>query len=257
MEVYLLIDLLPLWSILPITIAVCLVAVELGYRFAAYRQRHSAEEKESPVSGMVGATLGLLAFMLAFTFGLAGSRFEDRRQVVLSEANAIGTTYLRAAMLPEPMRTETQALLREYVDVRLEAVQSGKVNHALSKSEELHNSLWAQAVAATEKDRTPITGLFVVSLNEVIDLHAKRVMAGLRSRVPGVIWIVLFVLAILAMVMMGYHSGLVHSRRSIAVIALVIGFSSVLYLIADLDRPGQGTLRVSQQSMIDLRQSMK
>jgi hypothetical protein len=82
-------------------------------------------------------------------------------------------------------------------------------------------------------------------------------MAGLRSRVPGVIWIVLYVLAVLAMVMMGYHSGLVHSRRSIAVVALVIGFSSVLYLIADLDRPGQGTLRVSQQAMVDLRRSMK
>ena len=257
MEITELLDLLPLWSILPLTIAIALLSVELGYRLASYRLRHSQEEKESPVGGMVGATLGLLAFMLAFTFGLAGSRFEDRRQVLLSEANAIGTTYLRAAMLPEPMRTETQNLLREYVDVRLEAVQPGKLDQALTKSEELHNRLWSQAVAVTEKDRSPITGLFIQSLNEVIDLHAKRVMAGLRSRVPGVIWIVLYVLAILAMVMMGYHSGLAHSRRSIAVIALVLGFSSVLYLIADLDRPGQGTLRVSQQSMIDLRKSIK
>lgn len=252
-----LLDFLPLWSILPLTVAVALLSVELGYRLATYRQLHSQEEKESPVSGMVGATLGLLAFMLAFTFGLAGSRFEDRRQVLLSEANAIGTTYLRAAMLPEPMRTETQNLLREYVDARLEAIQPGKLDQALKRSEELHKRLWLQAIAATEKDRSDITGLFVSSLNEVIDLHAKRVMAGLRSRVPGVIWIVLFVLAILAMVIMGYHSGLAHSRRSIAVIALVIGFSSVLYLIADLDRPGQGSLQVSQQSMIDLRQSMR
>jgi hypothetical protein len=252
-----LLDFLPLWSILPLTVAVALLSVELGYRLATYRQRHSQEEKESPVSGMVGATLGLLAFMLAFTFGFAGSRHEDRRQVLLSEANAVGTTYLRAAMLPEPMRTETQNLLRDYVDARLEAVQPGKLDQALKRSEELHNRLWSQAVAATEKDRSDITGLFVSSLNEVIDLHAKRVMAGLRSRVPGVIWIVLFVLAILAMVMMGYHSGLAHSRRSIAAIALVIGFSSVICLIADLDRPGEGSLRVSQQSMIDLRNSMK
>jgi hypothetical protein len=250
-------DLLPLWSILPLTVAIALLSVEMGYRLAGYRLRHSAEEKESPVGGMVGGTLGLLAFMLAFTFGLAGSRFEDRRQVLLSEANAIGTTYLRAAMLPEPMRTETQNLLREYVDVRLEAVQPGKLDQALAKSEELHNRLWAQAVAVTEKDRSPITALFIQSLNEVIDLHAKRVMAGLRSRVPSVIWIVLYVLAVLAMVMMGYHSGMAHSRRSIAVIALVLGFSSVLFLIVDLDRPGQGTLRVSQQAMIDLRKSMK
>ena len=258
MEVTALIDFVPLWSILPLTVALALLSVELGYQVAAYRQQRSLEEKESPVGSMVGATLGLLAFMLAFTFGLAGSRFEDRRQVVLSEANAIGTTYLRAAMLPEPMRTEAQNLLREYVDVRLEAVQQpDKLNQAVLKSEELHNSLWSVAVAATEKDRSPITGLFVQSLNEVIDLHAKRVMAGLRSRVPGVIWIVLYGLAILAMVMMGYHSGLAHSRRSIAVIALVLGFSSVLFLIADLDRPAQGTLRVSQQSMTDLRRSMK
>ena len=257
MQVTELLDLLPLWSILPLTILISLLSVELGYRLAGYRLRQSQEEKESPVGGMVGGTLGLLAFMLAFTFGLAGSRFEDRRQVVLSEANAIGTTYLRAAMLPEPMRTEGRNLLREYVDVRLEAVQSGKVNEAIVKSEELQNKLWSQAVAATEKDRSPITGLFVASLNEVIDLHATRVMAGLRSRVPGVIWIVLYLLAILTMVIIGYHSGMVHSRRSIATIVLVLGFSSVLYLIADLDRPGQGTLRVSQQSMIDLRNSMK
>lgn len=257
MQITELLDLLPLWSILPLTIAISLLSVELGYRLAGYRLRRSQEEKESPVGGMVGGTLGLLAFMLAFTFGLAGSRFEDRRQVLLSESNAIGTTYLRAAMLPEPMRTEIQNLLREYVDVRLEAVQPGKLDQALAKSEDLHNRLWTQAVAVTERDRSPIAGLFVASLNEVIDLHAKRVMAGLRSRVPGVIWIVLYVLAVLAMVMMGYHSGLVHSRRSIAVVALVIGFSSVLYLIADLDRPGQGTLRVSQQAMVDLRRSMK
>ena len=257
MEFNSLIDYLPLWLILPLTIVVSLLSVELGYRLGGYRQPHSLEEKESPVGSMVGATLGLLAFMLAFTFGLAGSRFEDRRQVLLSEANAIGTTYLRAAMLPEPMRTEAQNLLREYVDVRLEAIQPGKLEQAILKSEELQNRLWSVAVAATEKDRSPITGLFVQSLNEVIDVHAKRLMAGVRSRVPGMIWIVLYLLAILAMVMIGYHEGLTNSRRSIAVIALVLGFSSVLYLIADLDRPVQGTLRVSQQAMIDLRHSMK
>ena len=251
-------DQFPLWTMLPISVAVGMLSVELGYQLARYRQRNSQEEKESPVGGMVGATLGLLAFMLAFTFGLAGSRYEDRRQVVLSEANAIGTTYLRAAMLPEPMRSETRNLLREYVDLRVEAVQQpAKLNEALARSEEVHERLWSLAVAATEKDRSPITALYVVSLNEVIDLHATRVMAGLRSRVPGVIWIVLYLLAILATVMIGYHAGLANSRRSIAVIALVIGFSSVLILIADLDRPGQGMLRVSQQSMVDLRKSMK
>jgi len=123
METTGLLDPFPLWAILPLTIVFGLAAFEFGYRVAHYRQQLHQEEKESPVGGMVAGTLGLLAFMLAFTFGLAGSRFEDRRQVILAEANAIGTTYLRAAMLPEPMRTEVKNLLREYVDLRVETVQ--------------------------------------------------------------------------------------------------------------------------------------
>ena len=251
-----LLDLFPLWTLFPLTVAVAMLSDEIGYRSARYRHLHSGEEHGAPVGAMVGATLGLLAFMLAFTFGLAGTRFQDRRQVLLSEANAIGTTYLRAAMLPEPMRTETRNLLREYVDVRLEAVQPGKLEQSLSRSEELHERLWSQAVAATEKDRSPITGLFIQSLNEVIDLHAKRVMAGLGSRIPAAIWIVLYFLAILSMGATGYHEGLTSKRCSVAVISMVLAFSAVLFLIADLDRPGQGWFQVDQQSMIDLRKSM-
>jgi hypothetical protein len=135
--------------------------------------------------------------------------------------------------------------------------QPGKLEQSLSKSEQLHNQLWTVAVAAAEKERSPMTSIYVQSLNEVIDLHATRLMAGLRSRVPAVIWIVLYLLGFLGMVLMGYQSGLANSRRSIAAVALILGFSLVLYLIADLDRPGKGVLQVSQQSMIDLQKSMK
>lgn len=251
-----LLDPFPLWTILPLTVAVLLLAVESGYRFARYRHQRSAQEKETALGGMVGATLGLLAFMLAFTFGLAGSRFEARREVVLNEANAIGTTYLRGALLPDPMRTDARNLLREYVDVRLQAVQQNNVNEAIAKSEELLDQLWSTAVAAVQKERSPTTNLFVTSLNEVIDLHATRLMR-LRNRVPAVIWIVLYLLALLAMGMIGYQGGLSGAKRSLAVIALVLGFSSVMYLIADLDRPGQGMLQVNQEAMIDVRRSMK
>lgn len=249
-------DALPLWAIPPLTVALALAAVELGYRFARYRQRRSDGEKEVNVGGMVGATLGLFAFMLAFTFGFASSRYQDRRQLVLSESNAIGTTYLRTAMIPEPMRADAKRLLRDYVDVRLEAVKPGQFQQGMAKSEELQKQLWSTAVAAVEKERTPMTSLFVQSLNQVIDLHSQRVMAGTRSRVPVVIWIVLYLLAILTMLMMGYQTGLAGTRRSIAVIALILGFSSVLFLIADLDRPGQGMLSTSQEALLDLRRTM-
>lgn len=256
MDITALLDRFPLWALLPITVGIALLSAEVGYRLARYRRLRSQDEKESPVGSMVGATLGLLAFMLAFTFSLASSRYEARRQVLLSESNAIGTCYLRAGLLAEPMGTEARNLLREYVDVRLEGVQPGKLDQAMAKSEEIHRRLWAVATAQAEKERTVITSLFIQSLNEVIDLHATRVMAGMRSRVPGIIWIVLYLLAILAWVMLGYHTGLVKSTRTIAVVAMVLGFSLVMYLIADLDRPGQGLMKTSQESMIDLRRSM-
>lgn len=252
-----LLDPFPLWTILPLTVVLAFLSVELGYRFARFRLQRDQQVKESSLGGMVGGTLGLLAFMSAFTFGLAGSRFESRRQVLLSEANAIGTTYLRTAMIPEPMRTESRNLLREYVDVRLKGVQQpDQLEQAIARSEELQNQLWAQAVAATEKERSPMTSIYVQSLNQMIDMHATRLLA-LRSRVPGVIWIVLYLLGFLVMVLIGYQAGLTDNMRSLAAVALILGFSLVLYLIADLDRPGQGTLQVSQQSMIDLRNSMK
>jgi len=252
-----LLDIFPLWTILPLTLAAALISVESGYRLALSRRKRAENEKEAPVGAMASATLALLALMLAFTFGYAATRFEDRRQVVLSESNSIGTAYLRATLLPEPMRTESRNLLREYVDVRLEGVQPGKLSQALAKSDELLDRLWSQAVAAAEKERTPMTSLFIQALNDVINLNSKRVTAGVRSRVPVPIWVVLFMLSFLSMAMLGYHEALTNSRRSPAVLALVLGFCSVLFLIVDLDRPGQGLLEVSQQSMTDLRQSMK
>ena len=120
----------------------------------------------------------------------------------------------------------------------------------------MHQRLWSQAVAATEKDRSDITSIFVQSLNEVIDLHAKRVLFGLRSRIPGAIWLMLYLLVFVAMASMGYHQGLTSPRRSPASLALLIAFSAVLILNVDLDRPGEGWLRTSQQSIIDLRNTM-
>jgi hypothetical protein len=250
-------DALPLWGLFLAILLLVLLSVEGGYRLGQYRRSRSEEEKEAPVGAMVGATLGLLAFILAFTFGLAAARFDTRRQVLLDEANAIGTTYLRAGMLPD-RREDIRALLRDYVDTRLEAVRSGHVTEGLRRSENLQDQLWAQAVAVGEHNPTSIVvGLFIQSLNEVIDLHAKRVTAGLRNRIPGAIWVALFAVTVLSLGAMGYHAGLSRTSRSIAELAVAFTFSVVIGLIADLDRPQEGALTVSQQALIDLQQSMK
>ena len=249
-------DLLPLWGLFLAILALVLAAIEGGYRLGSHRHRQAGRENEAPVGAMVGATLGLLAFMLAFTFGMAASRFDTRKQLVLDEANAIGTTYLRTAMLPEK-RDEVRDLLRSYADARLEAVQPGRVAEAVLKSENIQNQLWSAATAVgLQHPDSIVVGLFVASLNEVIDLHTKRVNAALRNRIPGAIWMSLLTMALLSLAAMGYHAGLVGTIRSIAILVVALTFSAVIALIADLDRPSEGALIVSQQALIDVRQSM-
>jgi hypothetical protein len=251
-------DALPLWGLLLAANVLLLLAVECGYRIGKWRHARTPDERDQPVGAMVASILGLLALVLGFTFSLAASRFEARRQTVLEEANAIGTTYLRARLLPEPERGETKKLLREYVDVRIRGVAEGKMAEVVARSEAMHESLWTQASAAAEKNPNSImTGVFIQSLNNVIDLHAKRVMVGLRSRIPLVIWGGLFGLAMLGMASVGYQSGLSTTRRSPAMLGLVLSFSVVLALIADLDRGHEGLLRVSQQALIDVQTTMK
>lgn len=250
-------DYIPLWGLFLAAAAIAMLALEFGYRLGTWRHARAADEKDSPVGAMVASILALLAIMLAFTFNLAASRFDARRQAVLEEANAIGTTYLRARLLPEPEQSEIAGLLREYVDNRVRMLRDGKVVEGIARSEELQEQIWSRAVSAAAKDSGSImTGLFVQSLNDVIDLHAKRVFVGLRSRLPIAIWIALFALALLGMLSTGYQAGLSATRRSPAELLLALAFAGVLFLIVDLDRSYEGFMRVNQEAMRDLQKSM-
>ena len=250
-------DVVPLWLVFAGLLAFFLIAAEIGYQLGLIRNRRAKHEKEPTVGGIVAAELGLFAFLLAFTFGLAGARFEARRETLLEEANAIGTTYLRAKMLPEPQRTEAQKLLREYVDVRVAAVQGGELENGARRSAEIHDQLWNAAVAAAEKDaRSVPIGLYIQSLNSVIDLHAKRMFAALGSRIPAVVWLVLFAVAVLSFGSMGYQSGLTGVRRSPVTLPLALAFAVVMWMVVDLERPQEGLLRVSQKPMLELRSTM-
>src|SRR3990172_11677164 len=111
---------LPLWAVFVLTLVICIGAVEAGAALAGLALRQKKDkEPEAPLGSLVGAVLGLLAFILAFTFGITASRFDARKQLVLEESNAIGTTYLRAGLLPQPQGLEVRRLLREYADIRL------------------------------------------------------------------------------------------------------------------------------------------
>jgi hypothetical protein len=116
-----------MWVLFAGTILVVVMAIEAGHRLGHAARRQSEDEKESPVSAMAGAVLGLAAFMLAFAFGIVSDRYDARKGLVRDEANAVRTAYLRSDFLPEPGRAEAKDLLRRYLDVRLALARSGNI----------------------------------------------------------------------------------------------------------------------------------
>ena len=252
------VGILPLWAVFVLTLAISIGAAETGAVLAGIALRKKKEkEPEAPLGTLVGAILGLLAFILAFTFGITGSRFDARKQLVLEESNAIGTTYLRAGLLPQTQGLEIRRLLREYAEVRLTA-RPEKIQEALDKSEEIHGKLWSQARILVNVDMdSELRGLFIASLNELIDLHQSRQTVGLEYHLPASVWLAVQLLSALSMLAVGYQVGMAGTRRLLGTPVLALAFSLVIAMIADIDRPGEGIIRVSQQPLADVQRMMQ
>jgi len=248
-------DSLSIFSMFIGTAVFILVSFEVGYRISKYAQSHYDGKVDTSQGPMVGGILAMLAFVLAFTFSMAASRFDDRKETVLNEANAINAAYLRADLIAEPHRTEVKRLLREYVDIRLHGLK--KMEITLTRSLELHELLWAQATLAAEQNPKNLNLLLIQSINEVINIHHKRLTVAVRDRIPVDIWLTLYAITAFAMVTVGSQVGLARTRRLNQVIPMVLAFSALITLVADLDRPAQlGLIKVSQEAMVDLEKKM-
>jgi hypothetical protein len=191
---------------------------------------------------------------------MAISRYDTRRQLVLDEANAIGTTYLRAKLLPAPYQTQAADLLRQYVSNRLEYYDTGideaRLQAVNEQAGQLQSWLWAIAIAASAQDNRAVsTGLFVQALNDTIDLQAKR-LAAKRNTVPETVILLLLGVAAAAAAIIGYNSGLSNRRHVFAAITMIVLITAIIWVLVDLDRPSRGLILVSQQSMIDLQESL-
>jgi hypothetical protein len=250
-------DRLPLWTVFLFSTGIVMLSIAIG-RTIGLRKRESAESAAAkPIGSAVGAMLGLLAFLLAFTFAIASNRFDARKQLLLDEVNAIGTTYLRANLLPEPHRSECRNLLKEYVDTRVEMARNPRtLLRGMATAEELQDRLWSHAVALARADLdTDAGGLFVESLNEVIDLHTARKTVGLQYRIPPAVWLGVIIVTVLTTGAMGFQFGLSGQSRFMLSLILALAFSTVVLLIANLDRPGSA-IRVNQQPMFELQRTM-
>ncbi|HET7852812.1 MAG TPA: hypothetical protein VFK91_08710, partial [Methyloceanibacter sp.] len=215
----------------------------------------AADRGGEQVRTLEAAVLGLLALMIAFTFAMALSRYEARRDAVVSEANAIGTTALRARLLPEPHNAETLRLLRDYVKVRLEAAQrafgAADFDAAIARSGQIQEALWRQAMAVAAKDQNLVpTGLFIDALNKMIDEHEKRLTA-FRNHVPNIVLLSLYGVAMVAGAFSGYAGGVGTRSSRLPAYVMISLICAVILLILDLDRPSAGFIRTSQQPMID------
>ncbi len=256
-------DRLDVWLLFCLLVLVLFATAELGYYLGRLRQRRARENafdnEEKQAGTLMGATLGLLAFMLAFTYGAANAIHAERKALVLEEANAIGTAWLRARFLDEARAEAVDVLLRDYVDTRIKGARSRDVNElslAIAHSERVLDDLWAITVSQvrTVKD-TASSALFASAVNEVIDLHSKRINAA-HQRIPSIIMATLLFISLVTLTMMGYQSGLNGVRTLLPRIGLILAFSAVMLLITDLDRPGKGLISVSQRTMVDLQTSM-
>jgi hypothetical protein len=252
-----LLDPIPLWLLFVLLIGISLVCYEVGFRLGLRRRSDSADEEESPTGMIVGSILALVAFMLAITMGLASDRFDARRGLVLDETVAIETAFMRAGYLPEPFKTEIQDLLREYVPVRIAPSDPDDLPDQLIRSEELQAELAAAAQrVAVEHVDSDLTAMFVDSINEVISVSTYRVTAGVYSRVPDTILLLLLALTGLSVGMVGHRAGPLGRRSLVTAILLVVTFCAVLTIVIDLDRPRDGLLQVSQRPLEELQQQI-
>jgi hypothetical protein len=249
-------DSIPEMAVYILSTLLFLTAMELGYQLGKTMNRKSPAKSDAGEGTIVAATLALLAFILAFVVSSALGIFTERRQLVIQEANAIGTTYLRAGYLDEPYRTESRDLLRKYVDLRLAALDPAKLEMAITRSEQIHNELWKSAETIARESPSETIALYISSLNEVIDLHTERINVGLVIRVPPVVIFGMYLVALLTLFLAGMQSGYAENRNLIAQIILVLVLSIVFLLIIDLDRSSQGLLQVPQQALINLQRQL-
>ncbi|MEQ1773794.1 MAG: hypothetical protein ABL891_08425 [Burkholderiales bacterium] len=247
--------------LLLIFLAGFLVAMEAGFRLGLRYSAVSGEPEKDHNSALQAAILGLLALLLGFTFLMAVSRFDTRKALVLDEANAIGTTFLRSKLLPAAQRDAAPGLLRSYVAARLTfhnaSNDRARLDAANAEASRIEEQLWALSKAAAAQDeRSVTTGLFIQSLNEVIDTREKRQVA-LDNHVPEAVIYLLLAVSLAALGLLAYGCGLERKRRlpSNALFALLIAL--VLTTILDIDRPRRGLIEVSQDSMIRLKATLE
>jgi hypothetical protein len=241
-----------------IPLVVVLVPIFIGQRYGIYRLMKLKDLQDAPIGTVVGASFGLLAFMLAFTFQMAANRYDARKQLLLDEVTNIRTTSLRAGLIPEPFRSETKKLLIEYVDLRIELAKDfSRLDSSLFRSQKILDRLWNFTETLAEQDRSSeVYALFTTSVNDLVDNFNQRITMTIEYRIPPLILWILSVIAFVCMLILGYQFGISGKGSFRINILLAIVFATVMLLILALDRPESGMAKLNQKPMLTLQKQL-
>ncbi|MBL9136369.1 MAG: hypothetical protein JNK85_10900 [Verrucomicrobiales bacterium] len=247
---------------LPVVIAALLLggllaALEISFRLGRRAKQRSGDDK-AQMGTIQAAVLGLLGLLLGFSFAGAAGRMEQRQGLVVAEANAIGTAFLRADLLPVATRGSLKALLFSYTQNRVrlhEEMDSRRYASIRAEAEALHNQIWAAALRGVEASPQN-TMAIVPAINEVIDLHLARLDARMRH-LPGLVVGLLVVSSLIAVGTVGYGCGLAGRRNPAFTTALALLVASVLWVVIDLDYPRVGVIRMNQDAMLELQATLE
>jgi len=241
-------------------IGIFVVALEFGFRIGRRRQATADDSDKTHANALHGAMLGLLALLLGFTFAMAVSRYENRKTLMVDQANAIGTAVLRGSLLPQPHADRTQKLFRDYIDSRFHYNASVRgsagIDEAETRAAAIEKELWGiSRIVLTEDPRSQPGSLYTQALNEVFDIREKRRFA-LDDRVPWMVTIMLILVSIAALGLVAYSSGLTGRRRVLGNITFATLIAVVLVIILDIDSPRVGFVKASQDSLVRLQHSL-
>jgi hypothetical protein len=246
----------PTLLLVSILLAMMLTATEIGFRLGLKYHRKETDLSRTVSNAFKASIFGLVALLLGFSFSATTSRYDLRQRIVLDQANAIGTCYLRAGLLDESSRTKIQDILRRYVDVRLEQsrLKSADADHAQLQAQidRLLADLWVAVEEANQRDPTKVRNVLIIpAAKEVIDLSSTRSWAN-RNHLPLPVLLVLVVGVIVACLLLGHSSGQTQRRHLSLWITSTVIFSLVLYVILDFDRPRRGLIRVDLTPLVEL-----
>jgi hypothetical protein len=245
----------PRWLFLAVFGGLILVT-EAGCWLARRTDINADETYHEQISGIRDSLFVLLSLLIGFTFSMALDRYDQRRQTAIDEANAIGTTLLRARLLAEPENGRATELLKQYVGLRMAFfnahLESPEMAEIETGSKRIQNQLWDLTASGAQRDRTVIMGAFVQTLNEMIDLDAKR-LAARENRIPLVIWVLISMIALFATFLTGLS---LKKRFWVSLVLLPAMLAVSIALVADLDAPTHGFILVDHRPMERLQQDI-